>query len=467
MRREIFFLILIILAGCRTEVKLPSVAGSFYPEEPSMLRKMVDDFLSSAEDSEINGEPVAFISPHAGYQFSGSVAGYTYKNLPRDIKTVILIGPAHYYPLRGAAVYRRGYFRTPIGDVRINQRLADRLISEENSVVFEPRAFEKEHSLEVQIPFLQRRLKDFTIVPVLVGAPEEKTIRHLISGLTELMRNNKDTVLIASSDLSHYHPYDEALRIDRRFLSAIERFSIEEVQACLSRAECEACGAWPVLISMAVARNLGATEAVVYKYANSGDTYGDKSRVVGYGAIGFYRRGLTDEQKRTLLDIARKTIESYVRHKKVPEFNISDKRLLSNGATFVTVKDRYGNLRGCIGNIYPYIPLYQSVIRNAISAVSADPRFPPVRPEELSGINLEISVLSPLEPLRNPDEIKIGRDGLFIVKGPYSGLLLPQVPVEFGWDRQTYLRELCHKAGLPEDAWKDGELYRFTAEVIR
>lgn len=395
------------------------------------------------------------------------MAGYVYKNIPQDIKTVILLGPSHYYPLRGASVYKKGYFRTPLGDVRINEKIVSSLVNEEFNVSFEPLAFQKEHSLEVQIPFLQRTLKDFSIVPVLIGTPDERSLKHLISRFTEIMKDKRDILIIASSDLSHYHPYDEAVKIDRRFLSAIEKLSIEELQNCLSMSQCEACGAWPVLITMAVVRNLGATEAVVYKYANSGDTYGDKVRVVGYAAIGFYRTGLAETQKKTLLDIARKTIDYYVKYRKVPEFHITDKRLLANGATFVTIKDRYGNLRGCIGNIYPGMPLYESVIKNAISASTNDPRFHPMRPEELDGIEVEISILSPLEPVKNPEEIEIGRDGLFIVKGSYSGLLLPQVPVEFGWDRWTFLKELCHKAGLPEDAWKDAELYRFTAEVIR
>lgn len=467
MRATVFSLILIILSACRAEVKAPSVAGSFYPAEPSVLKEMVDGFINNAESSDMDGELIGLIAPHAGYQFSGSVAGYAYKNIPQDIKTVILIGPSHYYPLKGASVYKKGYFRTPLGDVRINERIASLLINEEFNVRFEPLAFEKEHSLEVQIPFLQRRIKNFTIVPVLVGSPDEGSLRHLISRLTEILKDNKNTILIASSDLSHYHPYEEAVKIDRAFLSEVEKLSVEGLQNCLSMSQCEACGAWPVLITMAVARNLGATGAVIYKYANSGDTYGDRGRVVGYAAIGFYRTGLSETHKRTLLEIAKKTINSYIRYKRIPEFHITDKRLLAMGATFVTIKDRHGNLRGCIGNIYPNMPLYESVIRNAISASTGDPRFPPVRPEELDGIEIEISVLSPLEPVKDPEDIKIGRDGLFIVKGPYSGLLLPQVPVEFGWDRRTFLKELCHKAGLPEDAWKDAELYRFTAEIIR
>ncbi len=421
-----------------------------------------------AEPSKQDGELVALICPHAGYQFSGAVAGYAYRNLKdRFVKTVILIGPSHYYPLKGISVYKRGFFRTPLGDIEVDKDIAGALIKEDSEIAFNPMAFDKEHSLEVQLPFLQRTLKGFKIVPVLVGAPTENSIRSFIAGLTEVMRQRKDIIIIASSDLSHYHGYEDAMRMDSRFIEAVQRLSIEELQLLLSKAEVEACGAWPVLITMAVARNLGATEGILYKYANSGDVTGDRTRVVGYGAIGLYRTQLSEEDKAILLRIAKETVYSYVRDKKTPSFNITRKRLLANGATFVTIKDRYGNLRGCIGNVLPVMPLYESVIRNAISASSSDPRFLPMKKEELDGISIEVTVLSPLEPLKNPEDIEIGRHGLFIVKGERSGLLLPQVPLEFGWDKRTFLREVSLKAGLPEDAWRSAELYRFSAEVIK
>jgi len=458
----------LFFSACKEAVKAPNVAGVFYPSEPEILKKEVDNFIQGAEYQDIKGELIALISPHAGYQFSGQVAGYAYRNLhDRPVKTVIIIGPAHYFPFRGISVYKEGFFRTPLGDVEIDEKVSGLLIKEEMDVSFIKEAFLKEHSLEVQLPFLQRTLKRFRVVPVLVGSPTERSLQHVIPVLTELLRKQRDVLIIASSDLSHYHTYEEARKMDMMFIDAILRLAIEELQGLLSRGEVEACGAWPVIITMAVARNLGATEGILYKYANSGDITGDTRRVVGYAAIGLYKKELSPGQRSFLLKIARETIFSYVKEKKIPRFNIIDRRLMASGATFVTIKDRYGNLRGCIGNIFPVMPLYESVQKNAIAAATADPRFPPLRPEELEGLSVEVTVLSPLERITDPEDIVIGRHGLFIVKGSKSGILLPQVPVEFGWDRKTFLKEVSLKAGLPEDAWKDGELYRFTAEIIK
>jgi AmmeMemoRadiSam system protein B/AmmeMemoRadiSam system protein A len=460
--------LLLFSSACKEVVKAPNVAGAFYPSEPEVLKNEVDNFIKRAEYQNIKGELIALISPHAGYQFSGQVAGYAYRNLQdRPVKTVILIGPAHYFPFKGISVYKEGFFRTPLGDVEIDKKVSGLLIKEEMDVSFIQEAFEKEHSLEVQLPFLQRVLKGFRVVPLLVGTPTERSLQHVISVLTELLRKQRDILIIASSDLSHYHTYEEARKMDMMFIDATLRLAIEELQGLLSRGEVEACGAWPVIITMAVARNLGATEGILYKYANSGDITGDTRRVVGYGAIGLYKTELSPEQRSLLLKIARETIFSYIKDKKIPRFNITDRRLTTSGATFVTIKDRYGNLRGCIGNILPVMALYESVQRNAIAASTADPRFPPMRPEELEGISVEVTVLSPLEKITDPEDIVIGRHGLFIVKDSKSGILLPQVPVEFGWDKKTFLKEVSLKAGLPEDAWKDGDLYRFTAEIIK
>jgi hypothetical protein len=461
------FILLIMMSSCSGPVKEPAVAGSFYPADKERLIQTVDGFISQAEKREVNGRLIALIAPHAGYAFSGHVAGYTYRQLKgKDIKTVILIGPSHHSAFNGVSIYKQGRMKTPLGMIKINSRIARSLINKEADITFYPDAFEKEHSLEVQLPFLQRALNNFQIVPILIGNPTRKSFEYLTEKLTEILRDNDHIILIASTDLSHYHDYETAVRMDHRDIDAIERMSIEDVERLLYNGEIEMCGAYPVLYTMAVARNLGATNGVLFRYANSGDVTGDRSRVVGYAAMGLYRTPLTEAQKRRLLEIAKKTIVSYVKYGRAPEFDIHDRRLMANGATFVTI-NRHGRLRGCIGNIMPYMPLYKSVIKNAIHACSHDPRFPPMKKEELDGIEVEVSVLSPLKPLRDEDDIKVGRDGLYIVKGRQSGILLPQVPVEFGWERNTFLKQVSLKAGLPEDAWKEAKLYTFTADIIR
>lgn len=461
-----FCLLLTLLLGCEEDIKEPSVAGTFYPSDEKTLKEMVDGFLIKAEDKPVDGRLVALISPHAGYQFSGQVAAYSYKQLEgKDINTVILIGPSHYKPFNGASVYAKGIMKTPLGKIKINERIAKSLVNEATDIGFYQDAFEKEHSLEVQLPFLQQVLKNFKIVPILISTPTRQSFEYLTERLTEILRENEKAIIIASTDLSHYHDYETAVMMDRKIIDAIERLSIEDVERHLMHREAEMCGTYPVIFTMAVARRLGANQGVLYKYANSGDVTNERSSVVGYASIGLYKSALTEEEKTELLEMAKKTVISYVTSRQIPQFEINSQKLKANGATFVTV-NKNGNLRGCIGNIQPVMPLYQSVIRNAISACSNDPRFPPMKKEELRDMDIEVSILSPLEQLKNVKDLQIGKHGLYIVKDMQSGLLLPQVAREFRWDRDTFLEQVCVKAGLPRDAWKEAKLYTFTAEII-
>lgn len=463
----ISLLITTVPLGCKGEVKEPSVAGTFYPAEKEVLREMVDTFLSKAHRVSHSGKLIALISPHAGYQFSGQVAACAYNQLKgRDIDAVIVIGSSHFKSFNGASVYGKGKFRTPLGDVMIDEHLAGRLISAKDHVVFSPDVFEREHSIEVQIPFLQRTLREFKIVPILIGAPTKESFSSLIENLTKLLMEQKNAVIVASTDLSHFHNDHDAKLMDKRVIGAIETLSVEELFSYLQKGTGELCGAYPVIVTMVVAQRLGANRGILLKYAHSGDVTGDMSHVVGYAAMGIYRSDLTREEKEEILFIARKTVEEYVATGKAPSFDVKHPKLRVNGAAFVTVK-KGGSLRGCIGHIKPVMPLYQSVIKNAIAASSSDPRFPPMKKEELKDIEVEVSVLSPLEPLKDARTIQIGKHGLYIVKGMQGGLLLPQVAVEYGWDPNTFLEQVCVKAGLPKDAWKDADLYTFTAEIIK
>ncbi|MDO8283037.1 MAG: AmmeMemoRadiSam system protein B [Thermodesulfovibrionia bacterium] len=451
---------------CSADVKEPAVAGAFYPKDEKVLAHTVDSFLSSVKDKVGSGRLIALISPHAGYQFSGGIAAYTYNHLKeRNIKTVILIGASHHKAFHGVSVYTGDGMKTPLGIVKVDSRIANSLINKEADVTFLPEAFEKEHSLEVQLPFLQRTLKDFKVVPILIGSPTRESYKFLTQKLTEIMRDDDSVIIIASTDLSHYHDYETAVKMDMMTIDALERMSIDETERLLMSREGEMCGGYPVLYTMAVAQNLGATNAVLYKYANSGDVTGDKSHVVGYAAMGFYKSYLSDKEKETLLQLAKDTINLYVKDGKQPSSATENKRLKSNGATFVTIRE-HGVLRGCIGNIMPEMPLYDSVIRNAVSAASRDPRFPPLKKQELDNIEVEVTILSPLELVKDTNAIEVGKHGLYIKKDGRSGILLPQVPLEFGWDRETFLQQVSKKAGLPPDAWKDAELYWFTAEIV-
>jgi AmmeMemoRadiSam system protein B/AmmeMemoRadiSam system protein A len=452
--------------GCKAEnVKEPAVAGTFYPADKDSLKKSVEGFLSKAEKNPDHGKLIVIISPHAGYIYSGQVAAYGYKQIQgSDIRKVILIGPSHHRAFKGASVYTRGSFRTPLGDVKINERLAGSLLNESADVRFSPEAYEGEHSLEVQLPFLQTVLKNFTVVPVLIGSPSGQTLKHLISGLAELV--DEKTLLVASTDLSHYHDYPTAKEMDGKIISAVERLSLGDTIELLGSGKSEMCGGVPVIIAMEVARRSGANLGVVFKQANSGDVTGEKDKVVGYASIGLYKSPYTDGEKKELLTIARKAITEYVTNGKNPEIEIKNPKFKTDGAVFVTIKEN-GSLRGCIGHIQAIMPLYQSIIRNAVAACSSDPRFPPMKKEELKDMEIEISILSPFMPLEDVKDIQVGKHGLYIIKDNQTGILLPQVATEFGWNRDEFLEHVCMKAGLSKDAWKDAELYTFTAEVVR
>ncbi len=469
--KRIFFLIVygILLipcsVGCAENVKDPSVAGTFYPADKKELRETVEGFLAKAEKGQRNGKLIALVSPHAGYRFSGQVAAYGYKEIKDSgIKKVILIGPSHHSAFKGASVYTKGSFRTPLGDVKIDETLTAGLLDEKADIRFYPEAYEKEHSIEVQLPFLQTVLKDFTIVPILIGSPTKQTFEHLISGLTDML--DEKTLIIASSDLSHYHDYARAKEMDGKIISAIERLSVMDVAQLLQNGEAELCGSFPVVIAMEAAKRYGATVGIVFNSANSGDVTGEKDKVVGYASLGLFKSLYTEEEKRELLSLARSAITEYVKNGKAQEVEMKNWKLRADGAVFVTIKEK-GSLRGCIGHVQAIMPLYQSVIKNAVAACSVDPRFPPMNKEELKDMEIEVSVLSPLIPVKDVKDIRVGKHGLLIRKGQQSGLLLPQVPTEFGWDRETFLEQLCAKAGLPKGSWKDAELYSFTAEIIK
>lgn len=456
----------VLLSACKGPVKEPAVAGAFYPSEADALRAMVGGFLEQAESTPVDGRLIALVSPHAGYVFSGQVAAYGFKHL-KGIDTVILIGPSHSSGFKGASVYTEGSFKTPLGLIKIDERLAKSLLNEPAHVRFYPEAYEKEHSLEVQLPFLQTVLKNFKIVPILISIPTRKSYEHLTSKLTEIISDNRNIILLASTDLSHYHNYQRAMEMDGKTISALKRLSVREVQGLLGSGEGEMCGAYPTMVAMDVARRLGANLGVLFKYANSGDVTPNRDRVVGYASMGLYRSPLTAEEKNELLSIARNSVTEYVRHGKVLETKIQNPKFMVDGAVFVTIT-RNSRLRGCIGSIQPVMPLYKSVQRNAIAACSRDPRFPPMKQQELDDMEIEISILSPLRPLKDISDIEVGKHGLYITKDRRAGLLLPQVPVEFGWDRDTFLKQVCLKAELPADAWKNGAtLYRFTAEILK
>jgi AmmeMemoRadiSam system protein A len=354
---------------------------------------------------------------------------------------------------------------------------------------FIPEAHSQEHSLEIQLPFLQTVLKSFKLIPIAMEPDWSwETCQSVASAIAETVKGKK-VLLVASTDLSHFYTYNIAAGLDKIFLDHIDRFDVEGLNRDLKSNRAEACGGGPVVAIMLAAKMLGANRGKVLKYANSGDVTGDRSRVVGYAAAVFYKTaggkekmkeekmkeekkvgvdlGLNEEEKKILHHIARTVVENKARGKAVPEFKIESSVLKENRGAFVTIHKK-GQLRGCIGYIEGHGPLHKTIEEMADAAAFRDPRFTPVKEKELSELDFEISVLTPLKRTTDVNDIQVGKHGIYIKKGWYSGLLLPQVATEYGWDRQAFLEHTCQKAGLPSNAWKekDTELYIFSADIF-
>jgi hypothetical protein len=464
-------------------VRAAGVAGGFYPADPKELTRMIDDMLAHAAPPAIAGPIVAVVAPHAGYQFSGPVAAYTYALLKgHKFSRVVVIAPSHFEAFDFTSVFDGDGYATPLGTVPVDKVFAAKLAKMSPTIRLSshghtPTAKGAEHALEVQLPWLQRVLGDFQLVPVVMGDQSYESSRALGVALAKLIQDN-NTLILASSDLSHYHPYDEAVKIDHKTLNALQAWDYFSMSQNFETRVWEACGGAPIVAAMIAAERMGANQAMVLKYANSGDTTGDHSRVVGYSADVFLksqggkkeepRFSLSGRDQNELLALARKSVEYVVREKKPYEPPAtSEDALNQERGAFVTLK-KSGELRGCIGYTSAVKPLYMTVRDTATLAAMRDSRFPPVSPPELSQLQYEISVLSPLRRVLDVRLVKVGQDGLLMRNGEHQGLLLPQVPVEQKWDRLHFLEETCAKAGMNSACWKDEntDIFRFSAVVF-
>jgi len=458
-------------------VRSAVVAGSWYPGDPDELAAMVDEMLAAVEP--VDGVPVGLIVPHAGYPYSGPVAAVGFRQLQgAPVDVAVVVAPDHQPPLSNPiSVWAEGGFETPLGIVPVDVELAQALMEADPRITFDAPAHQGEHAIEIELPFLQRACPGCRIVPVLMGSDDEETVQALADALLKVLPGRR-AVVIASSDLSHYPTYDDAQTVDGATLGAIEtgdparvRGTIEALMdAGFSNVVTCACGEGPILVTMRVAQGLGADMVTILQYANSGDSpRGDQSQVVGYGAVMLWRYeppDLTEARREELLALARTTIEKYLETGQIPDYETDDPALMRRSGAFVTLKEN-GELRGCIGHTRGDLPLYQAVQQMAVAAATEDPRFPPLRKDELAGVTVEISVLSPFRRVTDTAQIQIGTHGLLIYMDGRQGIFLPQVPVEQGWDLEEYLSNLCLKAGLPPDCQaRQPTLYVFTAVVF-
>ncbi|MCM8782228.1 MAG: AmmeMemoRadiSam system protein B [Candidatus Omnitrophica bacterium] len=464
--------------GSAGETKKADLAGSWYPADKKELRTLLGGFIDGVVSPGIEGKIFGLILPHAGYDYSGRTAGIGFKAVKgKDYKTIVIVGFSHRKFFEGVSVYDKGSFQTPLGTIEVDTEFAKNLINQHKNILFYPPLFNDENSIEMLIPFVQVALKDSKIVPVAFGSQDYRLCEILARALADVIKTREDVLIIASTDMSHFHTYEEANEIDNFTLEKIKRFQPKELYDEVTMGTCELCGSAPVITLMMVMKILGVDNVKILKYENSGDVTGDRRRVVGYVSAVFYKSAaskkeemnmLTEKQKKRLLEIARQTIEEYVKSGKVLEFTETDVELLKEKGAFVTLHYR-GGLRGCIGNIIGKGPLYKTVRDMAIESSTNDPRFPPVESRELKDIKVEISVLSEPERVTDVNKIIMGKHGVIVKRGFRSGVFLPQVATETGWSREEFLNNLCsHKAGLSPDAWKDPqtEIYSFIAEVF-
>lgn len=488
------------------DLRKPVVAGQFYTADKEKLKEQINNFLEQANSQKVAGRVKAIMVPHAGYDFSGPVAAEAYRQLEgTNIKTLVIIGNSHSSFFEGVAIDSSSSWQTPLGSVSVDTQFAHRLADNYENIIINGEPHKKEHSLEVQIPFLQTILgKDFKIVPILFGNIKDETeCRNLAEALAANLGSND--LVIASSDMSHFPSYEDANRLDKRTLQIIKSADVEELEEHISTSMGEGvpheetllCGEDAVKTIMYLNNIKQWDSAKILRYSNSGDSdLGDKNRVVGYGAMVFADStvkqeevrqqesfsvesleqklgGLTvplfPKEKKALLNIANESVESYIKKGVKPEFNITDKRLQEKEGAFVTLK-KNGQLRGCIGQIVQTKKsLWEVVQDTAISAATSDDRFIPVSSEELSELTYEISVLSVPFQIDDWQQVQPGKHGVIIRQGNRSGVFLPQVAEETGWSREEFLSQLCsQKLVSTPDCYtsSDSEIFVFTAQVF-
>ena len=457
-------------------------AGRWFPADPDQLGRLVDTCLSGPAPT-VARQPVVVIVPHAGYQFSGAAAGKAYATLKgRTYKRVILFGPSHQAAVRGATVLRVDAYDTPLGRIPVDIEARDALLKCPVATE-QPAAHLREHSVENQLPFLQRVLGPFKMVEVLISqvTPDERTA--LADAVRPLLDDS--TLVVVSSDFTHYGPNYGYVPFRERVpetLADLNNMAVQEIlevdgpgwDAYVQQTRDTVCGQAGIGLLLKILEPWDDIRGTRLAFDTSGQITGDWANSVTYAAVGFWRagEGLAAAEQATLLRLARDTVVNFLKTGQpltpdAAKYDLTP-ALRSPGAAFVTLKNR-GDLRGCIGHIIAVGPLFQSIIDNACHACR-DPRFTanPITEQEAPALSVEISVLTPMRRISDPMKVQVGRDGLMIALGRNRGLLLPQVPGEQGWNLEQFLQGICRKAGLLPDAWRDpqAELYRFSAQVF-
>ena len=474
-----------MMMNCNGQTSVPVVrpatqAGRFYESDARLLGHEVDSLLARHAQRTGDEDVAALIVPHAGYYFSGNVAASAYARLhpEKKYKRIFLLGPSHHEWLNGASVNGEvDYYATPLGDVKVDRETARQLIQADSVFSYQPKAHDREHCLEVQLPFLQRHLGEVPpIVPIIISTNDFSKLKRMAEVLKPWFTD--ENLFIISSDFSHYPSYTDACEVDAKTGEAVASGDVEQFIATIEanarsgkrNLATSACGEFPIITLMLMLNAQYQVKHIMYQ--NSGDIGDhDHSRVVGYHSFAVVRKSgfsLSDEEKDMLKKIAYESIKDSLDGKNIaqPALNSKLSALNCKCGAFVSLH-KQGRLRGCIGHFGEDVPLHEIVAEMARAAAFEDPRFPPVHREELGDIDIEISVLTPMRRIQSLDEFQLHKHGIYIRKGYRSGTFLPQVADEVNWTKEEFVGHCSQdKAGLGWDGWRDAELYVYEAIVF-
>ena len=460
-------------------VRPATQANRFYTGDARELGEEVDSFLALHAKDRQYADLAALIVPHAGYYFSGNVAAAAYQTIPDDVqyKRIFLLGPSHHEWLDGASVNTEyNYYSTPLGHVKVDVETAQKLIETDHVFSYQPKAHDREHCLEVQLPFLQRRLKEVPpIVPIIISTNDFRKLQRIANMLKPYL--TEDNLFVISSDFSHYPTYEDACEVDARTGKAVESGDVarfiavleENARSGVRNLATSACGELAIGTLLMMMQD-GGYDVKHLLYQNSGDIdHHDHSRVVGYHAFAVLRKSefaLNEEEKRMLKEIALTSIRDSLDGKRIAEQTSLSATLNRKCGAFVSLH-KQGRLRGCIGHFGEDVPLHEIVAEMSRFAAFEDPRFMPVTRDELDDIDIEISVLTPMRRIESLDEFELHRHGIYIRKGFRSGTFLPQVADEVNWTKEEFVSHCARdKAGIGWDGWKSAELYVYEAIVF-
>jgi MEMO1 family protein len=428
-------------------IRKAAYAGQFYPASRDELEAMISSFVNPDLEKE---DVVGLVAPHAGYIYSGAVTGAVLSRV-KFKGTFIILGPNHTGLGAPVSIMTEGTWQTPLGDVEIDARLAKKLLSISHHLKQDTEAHAREHSIEVQLPFLQYFKPDVRIVPIVLGVSDLAVFKAVGHEIAQAVRElNQEVVIFASSDMNHYEPQRTSQKKDHQAIEAMIALDADALMKRIGEQEISMCGYGPASVMLTAARDLGAGQASLVKYQTSGDTTGDFNAVVGYA-------GIIVKKLSPLVSLARQALEAYIRERKIIQATEPTPEMQEQAGVFVCIK-KEGELRGCIGTFEPTQKnVADEIIANAISTATHDPRFEPVRQAELKDLEYTVDVLTEPEPVSGKDQLDAKKYGVIVEAGYRRGLLLPDLEGVDTVDEQISISR--QKAGIgPDELVK---LYRF------